>query len=93
MTTEQHRWDQLRDQAEGYLPADFARQVVRRAQHHHRSNRREYVLITITVGFCLVAVAVANWYLGNQIQDRNLRLWSVAEAQIRALRTSIIGGT
>ena len=89
MSAEQQRWEQLRAQAQGYLPADFARQVVRRAQHRHRSNRREYVLITITVGFCLVAVAVANWYLGYQIQDRNLTLWSVAEAQIRALRTSI----
>jgi hypothetical protein len=89
MSAEQHRWDQLRAQAQGYLPADFARQVVRRAQHHNRPNRREYVLIAITAGFCLVLVAVANWYLGNQIQDRNLRLWRVAEAQIRALRTSI----
>jgi len=89
MSAEQQRWEQLRAQAQGYLPADFARQVVRRAQHHHRPNRHEYVVIAITVGFCLVTVAVANWYLGNHIQDRNLTLWSVAAAQIRALRTSI----
>jgi formate/nitrite transporter FocA (FNT family) len=89
MSAEQQQWDQLRAQAQGYLPADFARQVVRRAQHHKRRNRREYVVIAITAGFCLVTVAVANWYLGNQIQDRNLTLWSVAAAQISALRTSL----
>jgi len=87
MNADQSRWDQLRAQAQGYLPADFARQVVRRAQHHKRPNRREYVVIAITAGLCLVAVVVANWYVGNHLQDRNLRLWRVAEAQIRALRT------
>jgi formate/nitrite transporter FocA (FNT family) len=89
MTAEQHRWDRLRDQAQAFLPADFARQVVQRAQNHEKRTRREYVLIAITAGFCLVSVAVVNWYLGNQIQHRNLTLWSVAEAQIRALKTSI----
>jgi formate/nitrite transporter FocA (FNT family) len=89
MTAEQHRWDQLRATAQAYLPTDFARQVVHRAQSHNERNRREYLLIAITAGFCLVSVTVANWYVGNQIQDRNLTLWSVAEAQIRALRTSI----
>jgi len=89
MSTEQHRWEQLRVQAQGYLPADFARQVVRRVQHHKRPKRREYAVIAMTAGLCLVAVAVANWYVGNHIHDRNLTLWSVAEAQIRVLRTSM----
>jgi hypothetical protein len=89
MKAEQHRWDRLRDQAQAYLPADFARQVVRRAQNHKRLRRREYVLIAITAGLCLVSVALVNWYVGNQMQDRNLMLWKVAEAQIRALKTSI----
>lgn len=89
MTAEQHRWDQLRVRAQAYLPNDFARQVVHRAQSHNKHDRREYLLIAITAAFCLVTVGVANWYLGNQIQNRNLTLWSVAEAQIRALRTSI----
>jgi formate/nitrite transporter FocA (FNT family) len=89
MTAEQHRWDRLRNRAQVYLPTDFARQVVHRAQSHNTRKRREYLLIAITASFCLVTVAVTNWYVGNQIQDRNLTLWTVAEAQIRALRTSI----
>jgi hypothetical protein len=89
MTPEQHRWNRLRDQAQAHLPTDFARQVVHRAQGHNRPGRREYLLIAVTAGFCLVSVAAANWYVGNQIQERNVTLWSVAEAQIRALRTSI----
>jgi hypothetical protein len=89
MTAEQHRWNRLRDQAQGYLPPDFARQIVRRAHDQNKRTRREYVLIAITAGFCLLSVAVGNWYLGNQIQDRNLRLWGVTEAQIRALQTAI----
>ena len=89
MNTERQRWDRLRDQAQEFLQTDFAHQVVRRVQNQNYRTRREYVLIAITAGFCLVSVAVANWYLGNQVQNRNLTLWSVAEAQIRALRTSI----
>jgi hypothetical protein len=30
MTAEQNRWERLRDQAQAYLPNDFAWQVVRR---------------------------------------------------------------
>src|SRR5262245_56788901 len=45
MSAEHHRWAQLRAQAQEYLPADFARQVVRRAQYHKRPKRREYVVI------------------------------------------------
>ena len=89
MKAEQHLWDRLRDQAQACLPPDFARQVVRRFQNQKRLRRREYVLIAITAGLCLVSVALVNWYVGNQIQDRNLMLWKVAEAQIRALKTSI----
>ena len=89
MTVEQQRWNRLRDQAQAFLPADFARQVVGRVQKQTKSARREYMLIAITAGFCLISVAVANWYLGNQIQDRNLTLWSVAAAQLKALKTSI----
>jgi hypothetical protein len=89
MTSEQQQWNRLRDQAQAFLPADFARQVVGRTQKKNKFTRREYMLITITAGFCLISVAVANWYLGNQIQNRNLTQWSVAEAQLRALRTSI----
>jgi hypothetical protein len=89
MTAEQHQWDRLRDQAQAFLPADFARQVVGRIQKQKKSARREYMLIAITAGFCLMSVAVANWYLGDQIQNRNLTLWSVAEDQLKAMRTSI----
>jgi len=89
MTTEQQLWSRLRDQAKALLRDDFARQVVRRVEGRNTSPGREYRLIAITAGFCLISVAVANWYLGNQIQDRNLTMWSVTEAQLRALRTSI----
>ncbi len=41
MTAEQQRWDQLRARAQAYLPTDFARQVVHRAQSHV-SDAREY---------------------------------------------------
>jgi hypothetical protein len=89
MTAEQHQWDRLRDQAQSYLPKDFARQVVHRAQSRKKTSRREYLLIAITAGCCLMSVAVGNWYLGNRIQDRNVALWKITAAQIRALRTSI----
>jgi hypothetical protein len=89
MTSEQDRWNRLRDQAESHLPNDFARRVVRSVQNRNRAARREYVLIAATAGFCLLSVAIANWYVGNRIQERNLTLWSIAEAQIKALRTSI----
>lgn len=89
MKTEQHRWTELREQAQTCLPADFALQVVRRAQNRKKAGRREYLLIAVTAGLCLISVAVANLYVGNQIQKRNLAQWKVAEAQIRALRTSI----
>lgn len=88
-TAEQQQWDRLRGRAQAYLPKDFARQVVHRAQSHKTTSRREYLLIAITAGFCLVSVAAGNWYLGNRIQDRNLALWKITAAQIRALRTSI----
>jgi hypothetical protein len=89
MTAEQQRWKRLRDEAQAFLPSDFARQLVRRAQKQNKSAPREYALIAITAGVCLLSVATANWYLGNRRQDQNLTLWAVAEAQIRALRTSI----
>lgn len=89
MKSEQHRWTELRDQAQSCLPSDFARQVVRRAQNRKKASRREYLLVAVTAGLCLISVAVANWYVGNQIQKRHLAQWKVAEAQIRALRTSI----
>jgi len=89
MTAEQHPWDRLRDQAQAFLSADFARRVVRRVQNHDQLRRREYMLVAITAGLCLVLVALVNWYIGNQIQDRNLALWKVAEAQIKALKTSL----
>ena len=88
-TAEQQRWDRLRDRAQANLPKDFARQVIHRAQSHNKTSRREYLLIAITAGVCLVSVAAGNWYLGNRIQDRNLALWKITAAQIRALRTSI----
>lgn len=89
MTAEQQRWSRLRDQAQAFLPSDFARQVVRRTHNQGKHARREYALIAITAVVCLLSVTAANWYLGNRIQNRNLTRWSVAEAQIRALRTSI----
>ena len=89
MTGEQTRWERLRDQAQAYLPNDFASQVVRQAQDSNKPNRREYVLIAITAAFCLASVGAANWYFGNRIQEKNLTQWGVAESQIRALRTSI----
>jgi hypothetical protein len=89
MTAEERLWSQLRAEAQAFLPADFARQLIRRAQNQNKTARREYTLIAITAVVCLLSVAIANWYLGNQTQDRNLALWSLAEAQIRALRTSI----
>jgi len=89
MTTEENRWAGLRDQAESYLPKDFARQVVHKAQGHKIPDRREYVLIGFTAAICLISVAVANWYLGNNIQQRNLAQWSVVESQIKALQRSI----
>jgi hypothetical protein len=89
MTSEQRRWAQLRERAETYLPADFAKRVVSRAQNDKRSGWREYVLIGVTAAFCLASVAVANWYIGNIIQQKNLALWSVTEAQIGALRRTI----
>ena len=88
MTAEQNRWPRLRDEAQAYLPNDFARQVVRRA-HNNKPNRREYTLIAITAAFCPASVAAANWYFGNRVQEKNLTQWSVVESQIRALRTSI----
>jgi hypothetical protein len=89
MTAEQNRWERLRDQGQAYLPNDFACRVVRQAQNSNKSNRREYILIAITAAFCLASVASANWYFGNRVQEKNLTQWSVAESQIRALRTSI----
>jgi len=89
MTAEQQLWSRLRDEAQAFLPSDFARRVVRRAHNRSKPARREYALIAITAGVCLLSVAAANWYLGNQTQDRNLALWRVVEDQIRALRTSI----
>jgi hypothetical protein len=89
MTAEQNRWERLRVQAQGYLPNDFAWQVVRQAQNSNKSNRREYALIAITAAFCLASVAAANWYFGNRVQEKNLMQWGVAESQIWALRTSI----
>jgi hypothetical protein len=89
MTAEQHRWSRLRNDAQAFLPADFARQVVRRAQNRPQTARREYALIAITAGVCIFSAVAANWYWGNQIQNKNLALWNVAVAQINALRTSI----
>jgi hypothetical protein len=89
MTSEQRRWSRLRDEAQAFLPPDFARQVVRRVSNPNKAAPREYALIAITAAACLLLVGVANWYLGNQTQTRNLVLWRVAEAQIRAFRTSI----
>jgi formate/nitrite transporter FocA (FNT family) len=89
MTAEQQRWNRLRDEAQAFLPKDFARQLVRRAEKQHKAAPREYTLIAITAGVCLLSVVAANWYLGNRTQNQNLALWKVAEAQIRALRTSI----
>jgi hypothetical protein len=89
MTAEQRRWNRLRDEAQAFLPSDFARQLVRRAQKQNKAALREYTLIAISAGVCLLSVAAANWYLGNRTQNQNLALWRVAEAQIRALRTSI----
>lgn len=79
----------MRERAQSYLPDDFARQVVDRARRRASLNRREYVLIAITAALCLVSVAVANWYVGNAIQERNLARWGMVQAQIKALRTSI----
>lgn len=89
MTVEQQCWRCLRDQAQTYLPADFARQVIRRAGNRSRSARREYALIGITAGVCILSVGIVNWYWGNQLQEKNLKLWRVVETQISALRTSI----
>jgi hypothetical protein len=89
MKTEQHRWAQIRDQAQTYLAGDFARQVVHRAQNQKKLERREYMLIGITAALCLLTVAIANWYIGNIIQQKNLARWGLAQAQIGALRTSI----
>lgn len=89
MTSEERRWAQMRELAQAHLPPDFATQVVRRARNHKKPGRREYVLIGVTAAFCLASVAVANWYLGNIIQQKNLAQWGVVEAQIGALRTSI----
>jgi hypothetical protein len=89
MTVEQHSWSQLRNDAQAFLPTDFARQVVRRAQNQPKTARREYVLIVITAGVCIFFAVAANWYWGNRIQNKNLALWDVAVAQINALRTSI----
>jgi hypothetical protein len=89
MTSEQHRWTQMREEAQGYLPADFSKQVVRRAQSDKETARREYVLIAATAAFCLMSVAVTNWYVGNMVQKRNLTEWGVAASQVGALRRSI----
>jgi hypothetical protein len=89
MMAEQNRWERLRDQAQAYLPNDFAGQIVRQAQNSNKPNRSEYILIAITAAFCLASVAAANWHFGNRVQEKNLTQWGVAESQIRALRTSI----
>jgi hypothetical protein len=72
MTAEQQIWSRLRDEAQAFLPADFAQQVICRAQNQNKTAGRECVLIAITAGVCLLSVAVGNWYLGNHAQNRNL---------------------
>lgn len=89
MNAEQQNWIRLRDQAQGFLPADFARKVVHRAQKRNHTVRREHVLIAATAAACLLSVAVANWYWGNLVQDRNLTQWRTVGAQVRALRKAI----
>jgi len=89
MTAEQRYWDRLRSRAQACLPEGFARRTILLAQNRNKSNRREYVLMTITAALCLASVAAANWYFGDLIQERNLTQWGVAESQVSALRTSL----
>lgn len=89
MTSEQRRWTQIRMYAQAYLPSDFAVQVVSRVRNRRKADRREYIVVAVTAALCLFAVAVANWYVGNRIQQNNLARWDIAEAQIKALKTSL----
>jgi hypothetical protein len=89
MNSERDRWNKIRGQAQGYLSADFAKRVVREARDNSGLGRREYMLIGITAAACLMLVAVANWYVGNFIQERNLARWRVAITQTAAIQTSI----
>jgi hypothetical protein len=89
MKSDERRWTQMRRRAQGRLPADFAAEIMRRAQETRKAGRSEYVLIAATAMLCLVSVAVANWYLGDLIQHNNLARWRVAEAQLQALREAL----
>jgi hypothetical protein len=87
MTAERDCWLDLRRRAETCLSHDFAQRVIQQARSSNKNRRREYALIASTIAFCLVSSAVANWYFGNRIQQRNLARWAVVESQIKALQT------
>lgn len=89
MKSEIRLWTQMRERAETRLPRDFAQRIVNRSGEYEKRTRHEYVLIAITTLMSIALVTIANYYVGAIVQRNNLARWSVAEAQLRALRESL----